>query len=302
MKTEISTSAFPASLVQKATFVALLALFLAWLWPGVSAFAATKPVRHVQTVVSERETSIASDETFQDVVVIGHNATVGGRVKEILVVVSGDLHLQSSANVGTVIDLGGSVQRDRGARVHALYSISLHSPFWGGALFGGTLALLAWAGMLAVDVALVVLSLLITFALRKQLHRALAEVERSVRRVGLVGVFTTLGLLAVAAVLTVTVVGVPIAGLLLVLYVVTGVVGFAILSQWLGKLALSHTPIDRPPWLRSLVGSILALAFTNIPYVGLLLFLLLWFAGVGAVTAWLWTIRKSRRASHPLER
>lgn len=288
--------------LRRTSAIAVLAVFLAWLWPGVSALAATKTVHHVQTVVSERETSIAPDESFEDVVVIGHNATVGGRVNEILIVVSGNLHLRSSANVGTVIDLGGSVERDRGARVHALYSISLHSPFWGGALFGSTLALLFWAGMLAVDVALVVLSLLITFALRRQLHRALAEVERSVRRVGLVGVFTTLGVLAVAAVLTVTIVGLPIVGLLLLLYVVTGVVGFTIMTQWLGKLALRHAPIDRPPWLRSLIGSVLVLAFASIPYVGLLLFLLLWLAGVGAVTAWLWTAWRSRRARHPLER
>lgn len=275
----------------------------ALLWgalPG-RAQAASGGTVHQASLVTQKDTVIRQGQTLEDVLVIGHNAQVAGRVTEVLVVADGNLVLGPTANVGTVVDLGGSIERAPGARVRAVYSVSLHTPFWGGALFGSVFAALLWAGLLVAGVCLVVLSLLVTLAMKSQMFRALAEVERSVRRTGVIGVLVSLGLLAIAALFAVTIVGLPLTGLVLLFYLAIGVVGFSIMSQWLGKLALRYAPIERPPWLKSVVGSVLAVAFFSIPYVGLVMFLLVWLAGVGAVTAWLWQAWRYRRST-PEER
>src|SRR5579875_1341153 len=251
----------------------------------MTASQANGATNNEEAIVSQQATTIQKDQIVEDVVVLGHDVTVSGDVSEILVVIDGNIHLTSTSRTGIAVDLGGNIIQDTGAHVNAVYHASLTTPFWNGALFGGTFVLLLWVGMLAVSIGLVILSALICFAFRHQVNMSLRHIERSVRRTGMTGVFMSLGVLAIGTLCAVTMIALPLTGLLLILYLVAGVIGFSIVSLWIGKLAMRNSPAERPVWMLSLIGSSLMMAVTNIPFIGLLLFVVFWLVGVGAVTS-----------------
>jgi hypothetical protein len=240
-----------------------------------------------EAVISPDATTIVRGQTVKDVVVVGNDATVAGRVSEVLLVLDGDVHLTSTARAGIVVDLGGHITADRGAQVDAIYHAAMSTPFWNGALFGVMFFLLAWAGMLIVEMGLLVLSVLIAHAFRRQIGVPLRFMEQSVRRTGITGVLISLAFLAVGALCALTIVGLPIAVVLLLVYLVGGVVGFSVVSLWVGNLALRNSVSERPVWVRSLLGTSLMMAFVSIPFIGLLLFCIFWLVGVGTTSAWL---------------
>lgn len=250
-----------------------------------------------EAIVRGRTTTIPANELVEDVLVLGHNVTVQGRVSEILVVLDGNVHLARGSSTHLVLDLGGTITQDPGAHVRAMYHLSLNTPFWNGALFGLTAALLAWGGMLVVSVGLIILSVLLSFTLRSG-ALPLGNQDKSVRWMGLLGFLVSVAVVAISSVFALSVLGIPLAAIVAVLYLVLGIVGFAMTSLWMGRLALRSSQQDRPYYVTALVGSILLTAFINIPFIGLLFFALMWFVGIGAATTWLrdsWRLIRRRR-------
>lgn len=261
---------------------------------GNAAVRQPTQMTNKQAIVSRDSTAIGRNQTVEDVLVIGNDVTVAGDVSEILVVLDGNVHLKSTARADIVVDLGGTIRRDDGARVNAVYHASLDTPFWNGTMFGIAMALLMWVAMLAVAICLVGLSVLLCLAFRRSVQVPLGYVERSVRRTGLTGVLMSLAFMGIGAVTAMTIVGLPITVVLLVIYLMTGIVGFSIVSLWIGRLALRHSARLPANWLVVLLGASLITAFTMIPFVGLLLFLLLWLVGIGTATGWAVQSWKSR--------
>ncbi|KPV40756.1 hypothetical protein [Alicyclobacillus ferrooxydans] len=254
-----------------------------------------------ETLVTESPTVIPKNEQVEDVLVLGHNVTVEGKVTEILVVLDGNVHLGPNSYTGIVFDLGGSITQSRGAHVGAMYHVRLNTPFWNGALFGVTVSLLVWAGMLAVSVALVLLAVLCAIALRNQ-RVPLGKQDGSIRKMGLLGVLVTVIVGAVGSLLALTVVGLPVVGLIAILYLIAGIGGFSMTSMWIGGLVLGRqsnepfvSPGNRAYIVQALIGSSLLMATMNIPFVGLIVFLMTWLTGIGAVTTWLSELLRARK-------
>jgi|GEM_PF-2855260 len=274
----------------QAFVISLLLSTLALLPHGVAA-AATQS----EALLSRHYTVIQQGQVVKDVLVVGHDALVRGKVPEILVVVDGNLHLTSTAQAGIVVDLGGTFTQDPGAQVEQLFHAAMSTPFWDGTLLGVLGAVLLWASILAIGIAIIILSMLIAVALRHQVATPLAHMEQSVRRVGFIGVFVSLAALAIAALAAVTVVGLPVTVALVIVYLVLGAVGLALTSLWLGKLAMRNSHNELSIWALSLLGSSLLVAFSCIPFIGLLLFAIVWLVGIGTVTSWLMEIWRYRR-------
>ncbi|WP_067618093.1 hypothetical protein [Alicyclobacillus acidiphilus] len=255
-------------------------------------------VRQTDTLISQSTTTIPKGQSIADVVVLGHNVNVSGNVYELLFVVNGDIHLGPTARADMVIDLGGTVREAPGAHVNQLFHISLTTPFWNGALVGVLLAAMVWGGFLFLSIVMVMLSVIVTWVLRNRLHVPLNTMDRSIRKTGVIGLLTSIGAIAVIALLSITIIGIPLAGVFALVYAVVGVIGLGLVSLWLGKFAFRNSSTERPAWLMTLLGSSLLAAFCNIPFVGLVLFALFWCVGVGVTTVWgwnAWRTRKSRR-------
>lgn len=261
---------------------------------ALAATTGTRASTGREALVSEQPTVIPNTEQVEDVLVLGHNVTVEGRVSEILIVLDGNVRLAPQSRTGIVVDLGGTISQAKGAHVKAMYHLRLNTPFWNGALFGATLALLAWAGMLAVNVGLIILAVLLSIALRNQ-RIPLGNQDGSVRRMGLVGVLVSVVVVAIDSILTMTLLGIPLAGIIAVVYSVIGIIGFSMSSLWMGGIILRRQKDQSPVHVQALVGSSVLTAFMSIPFVGLLLSLLTWFTGVGAATKWIFDSWRWRR-------
>jgi hypothetical protein len=250
--------------------------------------------RHFDNVVRKETTTVPKGATVEDLLVLEHDVNVQGNVSEILVVVDGNVHIGPSAHAGIVVDLNGTVTQDAGATAEGIYRLSLHSPFWSGTLFGITGMLLLWTMMLAVGLLFMLISLLVTFAVGRHMTTPLAILKGSVRRTGIIGLLTTAVVCSICALFAMTEVGIPLAGIVLLIYAFVGLLGLSVVSTWLGELAFTYAKARKPMWLDALVGAGICVALMNIPVVGMLLILVLWLVGIGVVTAWLYRMMKRR--------
>lgn len=252
-------------------------------------------VRKTDTLISQQTTAIQSGQDIADVLVIGHNVRVSGNVYELLFVVNGDIQLESTARTDVVIDLGGQVHAAPGARVNQLIHVSLTTPFWNGTIVGGLLAALIWGGFLFLSIVMVLLSVIVTWVLRNRLDFPLQTLHRSVRKTGVIGLLTSIVAVAVIALLGITIIGIPLAVVVAMMYVITGLIGFGLISLWLGQFISRNARVERPAWFLTLIGASLLVAFSNVPFVGVVLFILFWFVGIGVTTVWGWNLWRKNR-------
>jgi hypothetical protein len=250
--------------------------------------------RRLDNVVRKETTTIPKGATVEDLLVLEHDVNVLGNVSEILVVMDGNVHIGPAAHTGIVVDLNGTVTQDSGSTAEGIYRLSLHSPFWGGTLFGITGMLLLWAMMLALGLVFMFISVLLTFVAGRHMTTPLAILKSSVRRTGIIGLLTTAVVCSMCALLAITEVGIPLAGIVLLLYAFVGLLGLAVVSTWLGDLACTYAKVRKPMWLYALVGAGACVALMNIPIVGILLMVVLWMVGIGAVTASMYRMMKRR--------
>ncbi|WP_076344623.1 hypothetical protein [Alicyclobacillus vulcanalis] len=275
--------------ISVAVIAALVALSLAA--PAVAQASAVSN----QGLIRTGATDVLPGQSVGDIIVVGHDLTIGGTADHVLVV-NGNVDLLPSARVDTVIDLGGEVRTLPGATVHKLLHATLGNPFWSGAIVAGLGALLMWMGMLAAGIVLTAILTVIAAALRESIEVPLAELEKSARRAGLSGVFVTLAVLALSGLLAATLVGIPVAVVCLALYAVGAIVGLSVVSVWLGRMIAGRDRV-RDVWKAALAGVSFIVAFSSIPIIGQILFLVLWLAGVGVTAEWLWRWRHRRKAS-----
>ncbi|WP_062305239.1 hypothetical protein [Alicyclobacillus sendaiensis] len=247
-----------------------------------------------QGLIRTSTTEVLPGQSVGDIIVVGHDLTIAGTADHVLVV-NGNVDLLPSARVDTVIDLGGDVRTLPGATVHKLLHATLGNPFWSGAIVAGLGALVAWMGLFAAGIVLTALLTVIAAALRESIEVPLAELEKSARRAGLSGVFVTLAVLALAGLFAATLVGIPVAALCLALYALGALVGLAVVSVWIGRMIVGRERA-REVWKAALCGVSFIVAFSSIPIIGQILFLVLWLAGVGVTAEWLWRWRHRRKA------
>lgn len=247
-----------------------------------------------QGLIRTSATDVLPGQSVGDIIVVGHDLTIAGTADHVLVV-NGNVDLLPTAHVDTVIDLGGEVRTLPGATVHKLLHATLGNPFWSGAIVASLGALVAWMGLLVAGVILTALLTVIAAALRESIAVPLAELEKSARRAGLSGVFVTLAVLALSGLLAATLVGIPVAVACLALYAIGAMVGLSVVSVWLGRMIVGRDRAQEV-WKAALAGVSFMVAFSSIPIIGQILFLVLWLAGVGVTAEWLWRWRHRRKA------
>ena len=255
--------------------------------------------RSAHTIISRHATFIRNGQVIDDALVLGHNVQIAGTVNEMIVVMDGDIHLLSTARVDVVVDLGGHVVFAPGAHVNKLIHISFRTPFWNGTIVGVFAVLLLWSGTFLVSVGLALMAVAMAWGLRSDLQTPLQMLEHSVRRAGFAGLLTSVLALAISGLLVATLFGIPLAVVLAVLYFGTGMAGFSVVAVWIGRIFFRDKMPDRPFWVYALAGVSLLTAFFNIPFIGIVLFVIIWMIAVGVSMVWFWKFwimhRKSRR-------
>jgi hypothetical protein len=244
--------------------------------------------RSAHTIISRHATFIRNGQVIDDAFVLGHNVQVAGNVNEMIVVIDGDIHLLSTTRADVIVDVGGRVAFDPGAHVNKLIHISLHTPFWNGAVIGIFSALLLWVGTFLVSVGLGLVAVAMAWGLRSDIQTPLQLLEQSVRRAGFAGLLTSVLTLAISGLFAATLFGIPLAVVMAVLYVGMGIIGLSVVAVWVGRLFFRDKMSDRPLWVYALAGVSLLIAFINVPFIGIVLFLMMWMIAVGVSMIWFW--------------
>ena len=235
--------------------------------------------------------------------VMGSN-TINGTVEGNAVAVLGTLHLGPNSKVeGNAVSVGGRVVREPGSIVNGGIVEQGHGldfsedsgamSWWNHGLrmgrpmaFGPHLSFL-WV----LNVCLIGLYLLFSVAFPNGIRKCGDTLVNRPGLTFLTGILAVLALPVVFILLLVTVVGIPVAVIVLPLSILAALLfGRAAINALVGRSILGK---DQHPALTVLVGSLVMLALYLVPLVGLMLFAFVAFLGFACALATLFTSTKS---------
>jgi uncharacterized RDD family membrane protein YckC len=237
------------------------------------------------------------------VAVMGSN-TVNGTVEGNVVVVLGTLHLGPNSKVeGNAVSVGGRIDRAPGSIVNGEIVEQGHGldfsensgamSWWNHGLrmgrpvaFGPNLNFL-WL----LNICLIGLYLLLSVAFPNGIRKCGDTLVNRPGLTFLTGILAILALPVVFILLLVTVVGIPVAVIVLPLSILAALLfGRAAINSLVGRSILGK---DAHPALSVLVGSLVMLALYLVPLVGLMLFAFVAFLGFACALATLFTSTKA---------
>ena len=245
-----------------------------------------------RSIFGHQNTTVPAGQIVNDVYVVGGNAEIFGQLTGVLVVVNGDLHLGSTADIkGLVVVIGGQVKQDPGVVLgDDIYNISLDSATQNSLLIGGGIALGLWVLQLAGSLLMILIPVLIRI-IGKQKIAAFTNCYPldSTGRALYIGFFGSLIITALCSLLLITVIGIPILILILLVVIVALAMGTTVVSYRIGEMF--QGPVQRSDGMKVLVGAAILTAFINIPFLGWIVFLLLLMVSFGIHIQWLFRKR-----------
>jgi len=250
------------------------------------------------SLFEHQDTTIPADQTVTDVVVIGGDVSVAGTVNNSVVAVNGDVHILSTAHVkGVIVVIGGTLQQDEGAdSTNDVVNISFDNATVNSLIIGSGLMVGYGAFKLAVSLLLLILPVVMVL-FGKSKAAAFADRYRQAPRGKLfaTGFFTGLLLIAVSALLLLTIVGIPFILFIVLLVFAALTLGLTVVSQAFGEQIRGTA--DKPEWVRAGAGALILVSAMNIPFIGFCIFLALLLFSLGIAMSWMATKLRRRRQS-----
>ncbi len=246
------------------------------------------------SVVSVFGNSKASGTVGNAVVAVFGNNYVNGKVGDAVVAVLGNVELGPDAEVGDVVAVGGHVTQDPKAIVHG----QVHNVSFGGALSDFDwlhswiehcalrLRLLAfaphlmWAWWIALGFLAVYVVLALLFG--KGIEKCTETLDQRPGYSILTALLTVLLGPVVTILLVLTGVGIAVVPFLAAALFFAGLFGKAVMLAWLGRRITRFMGFSHPA-LAVLVGGVILLLLYTVPVLGLVLYKLLGWVGLGVV-------------------
>jgi hypothetical protein len=246
-----------------------------------------------ETIFQHHQTTIPTQQSAENLVVIGGDAHIHGAVRELVIVVNGDLHITKTAYVpGIIFVFGGHIDQESGAQVtDEVVNVSLDDPTMNSFMIGGSFLIGGQLVGFVFSLVGLLFSLLTSAVWKERLYPWTTPIRQQPIRLTLIGVATSVFLLAVGFFFSV--IGVPILLFSLILLLPVYLWGLTILSQIVGEWIPRME--DKPLWLKTSLGSILVLSLHHFPLVGGIVFLCLLWISLGIVVWWIWAKRKGSK-------
>lgn len=235
-----------------------------------------------ENVWYDKDTVLPKAQKVENLVVIGGNATVYGSVRDSVIVLNGNLNLKSSARImGLVLVVGGEINQEAGAQLtDNVLNINLDHATANSLFIGGILVAGVWFLRFMLSLMLMVLPVIIFFVAKDRLDPFVSIVRSSAKRTLLIGAVVNILFIAICLLLSITIVGIPIAVLLLFFAMFVFLIGFTAVSrvvgEWMPRIS------GKPAWLKVFGGALLLTAGINFPLIGVALLLLLFWLSLGS--------------------
>ncbi len=250
------------------------------------------------------DVSLPAGAAADAVFVVQGNADIAGATKG-LVAIDSDVTVPSGGSVESIFIVGGSLAIADGASVKDVAYVD--TAVTGGELVTGELrdartdfaGAAAWFATVAAIIlffifigwliAVLVSALLLVAFGTSQARRAAANIGGDTLKTIVAGLVMLLLPWIVIGLLFVTVVGIPLAIGLAVLWGFTAFLGWLVAGLWLGQLILSRSRTAARPYGAAFLGMLVLMLISFIPFVGPIMSLL----GLGAVTLAGWRVLRS---------
>lgn len=240
-----------------------------------------------KNILNEKKTMIPNNQKVDNIIVVGHDLDIKGKVDISVIVINGDLKISKTAKInGIVIVLNGKVQQEQGAFVKEnILALKFTNDTINHLLIGAALLLSSWLLRFVLSVVFVLLSVLAGLLIKNRYDRNILIFKEQIGKVFLIGAITSFVLLAIILLLIITIIGIPIAIILAIPAIVAFLVGTSIISQYLGDKLFTSSYTAK--WIRVFTGSFLIISLFNFPFFGvILLFCVFWFSS-GLMILWI---------------
>jgi hypothetical protein len=152
-------------------------------------------------------------------------------------------------------------------------------------LVGAALLLTSWLLRFVLSVIFVLLTVLSGLLLKNRTEQGIQMFKQQTGKVLLVGIITSLVLLAIMLLLIITIIGIPIAIIIAIPPLLAFVIGLAIISQYLGGKLFPNS--YTAGWVKVFAGSFLLISIFNFPFFGgIALLCVFWFSN-GLLILWI---------------
>lgn len=240
----------------------------------------------VKDIVEWKDVVVPRDAIVDNVVVIGGNVTIAGTVKDEVVVINGDLTLQKTAQLSKrafVID-GRIIQEDGAIVRKSFVNIRPDSANLLSLFFAGSMVLLLEFIKLAVSVFIVTIPPILMWISKEKGSSLRIICERYFSRSIALGVLSSIAFFIIETLLIISIVGIPLAILLGVLFLVATILGVSGLCMTIGiRIAAKVGLIEKPLFIQVLYGSATLGLIINIPFAGILVLFAAMLFGLGAM-------------------
>jgi hypothetical protein len=248
------------------------------------------------------DVTLASGETADGVVVVQGAALIEGAAKAVVAIDADVTVSGAGASVEDIFTVGGTLTIENGASVEDVAYVN--TTVTGGELVTGELrdaevdmaGVAAWLGTIVVVglffvligwlIATLVAALLLVAFGTSQARRAAANIGGDTLKTIFAGIIMLILPAIVIALLFVTVVGIPLAIGLALLWGVLAFLGWLVAALWLGQVLMRGSRTAARPYGAAFVGTLVLILISFIPFVGPIMSLL----GLGAVTLAGWRV------------
>lgn len=229
---------------------------------------------------------IPGDSVVNDVVSIGGNVTVYGKVENNIVAVGGRVFLKSSSCVvGEIVMVGSSLMRENGSVTSGKLT-QIDMPFFipslGSFLKGGWIAVWATISLLVL-LGFLGLAVLLIALIPENMRTAVNAIEASFARMLLRGLIWIMLVIPIAVVLAISVIGIILIPLEILLVALALIAGYIAGAVYIGKNILKALKAPSVPLVDAILGIIVLFLVGFVPVLGHVVKALFLLAGFGAV-------------------
>lgn len=233
-----------------------------------------------------KDVYINQDTVVNDVVAIGGDVTIYGKVENNVVAVGGNVSLKpSSCVVGEIVIVGGSLMREPGSVTsgkQTLIDIPYFIPSFATFMKGGWIAMWATISLLVL-LGFLGLAILLTALIPEHIGAAVNALEKKFASMLLWGLLWMILVVPIAVILAISVIGIILIPLEIVLVGLALIIGYIASAIYIGKNILSSFKAFPPPFVSAIIGILLLFLVAFVPVAGHILKAVFLIAGFGAV-------------------
>lgn len=246
----------------------------------VLALSVSQPVFAMdKNILNEKRTTLPVNEKVDNVIILGHDIDIKGKVDTSAIVVNGNMHIAKTAKInGLVLVINGNVKQDPGSYVREnILAFKFTNDTINHLLIGAAILFGTWLIQFVFSIGLVFLAVLIGLLFKNKGTKDIDFYKQNAGKLILAGAVASVALTGVISLLIISVFGIPLAILLAIPPLVFLLIGLALLSRIIGERLLQHREL--PDWLKNLAGAFVLISSFNFPFFGMVILLaVFWFS------------------------